>query len=397
MTRKSSAPTTDRIVLDMVRLPYAGARISGARFFVSRGVFPFAVLGSLCLVVFLFLSNSAQGEGPPRSRPILLPKPAGGSEEKPAELTRLRRRSNVMGTSLEITVVGNVEAELESAITAAALEMKRVEDLMTDWRPSALTRLNERAGEGPCAVPRELLEIIDRGLKLGARTSGAFDITYAGAGRLWDFKRKPPVIPTPEEIERALKSVGYRRVRIDRGAGTVELEGTMRIGLGGIAKGYGVDRAMAVIRGRGIVSAVVNAGGDLRSRGSDLTGSGWEVEVVHPREPGRGLARFRLEDASLATSGDYSRFFVLDGVRYHHILDPRTGSPARGCITASVVAPRAEEADALATALCVLGPEAGLELVASLPEVEALCVSLDGRVFASKGLEESLLGEEREN
>jgi thiamine biosynthesis lipoprotein len=291
----------------------------------------------------------------------------------------------VMGTSLELEAWGPDGARLDAALAAAEAELRRVEDLMTTWRDSPLTRLNARAGEGPVEVPIELARMVDQALRIAEATGGAFDPTWHSVGKLWDFKADPPVLPDDAEIERALAKVDWSRVEVDLEASTVTLPAGTTIGLGGIAKGYGVDRAVAVLREHGVEHALVNAGGDLRTLGRDR-GRPWEIAIRHPRRRGDVMATVPISNLCVVTSGDYERFFELHGVRYHHILDPRTGRPATGCLSATVIGPEASLCDALATALCVLGPERGLALVERLDAVEALLVGLDGEVRRSSGL-----------
>ena len=296
------------------------------------------------------------------------------------------RRLEVMGTELLIEAVGPDADRLDRAIEAAIAEIRRVEDLMTDWRPSPLTALNDAAGRGPREVPDELARLLASALEVGRVTGGAFDVTYAGVGRLWDFRRDPPVVPEPAAVEDGLRHVGLDQVEVDVERGTVSLPEGFRIGLGGIAKGYGVDRAMKVLMDHGVRHAMVNAGGDLKALGRKR-GKLWEIAIRHPRDRERVLAVLPVSNTCVVTSGDYERFFEKDGRRYHHIIDPRTGYPSTGCMSATVVAPDAAIADALATALCVLGPEEGLALVERLDRVEALLVGMDGVVVVSKGLE----------
>jgi len=313
--------------------------------------------------------------------PLLL-----SSAAQDAEPLVLRERElGAMGTTLELRAIGPDAERLESALEAAVLEIQRVEDVMTDWRPSPLTKLNDAAGTGPHAVPAELARLVARALELGRLSDGAFDVTYAGAGKLWDFKRDPPLLPDPAAIERALRVVDYRRVSVDLEANTVELPAGARIGLGGIAKGYGVDRAMQVLMDHGVRHALVNAGGDLKALGRKFD-EPWEIAIRHPRDRERVIAALPVSNTCVVTSGDYERFFEHEGKRYHHILDPRTGYPSQGCMSATVVAPDAAFADALATALCVLDPVEGMELVERLDRVEALLVDLDGEVTFSSGL-----------
>ncbi len=303
-----------------------------------------------------------------------------------ADAQVLRERSlAVMGTSLELRVIGPDARALEQALDAAEAEIRRVEDLMTDWRPSPLETLNEAAGRGPEVTDPELVELIARAIEIQRLTKGAFDVTYAAIGRLWDFKTSPPLVPDEAAVRAALPFVDATRIRVSVDASTVELPEGFRIGLGGIAKGYGVDRAMDVLMKHGIRHAIVNAGGDLKALGRKF-GEPWTIAIKHPRDRERVLALLPVSNTCVVTSGDYERFFERDGKRYHHILDPRTGYPATGCMSATVVAPNAAFADALATALCVLGPETGLELVETLPRVEALLVDLEGAVHTSTGL-----------
>ena len=328
------------------------------------------------LAALLALPALAQDTGSP-------PEP----NAKPA-LELVERRLGVMGTELQLTVLGRDKAHLVATLDAAEAELRRVEDVFTSWRDSELTRLNAHAGKGPFEVSQEQARLIARALKVGELSGGAFDITFASVGKLWDFKADPPKLPTPEDVKAALAHVGYAKVKVDLQRSTVELPEGTRIGLGGMAKGYGVDRAMQVYLERGIEHGIVNAGGDLKALGLKH-GKPWEVAIKHPRDRERVLAVIPVSNACVVTSGDYERFVEVDGKRYHHILDPRTGYPSTGCMSATVIAPDAALADALATALCVLGPEEGLKLIDGLPRVEALVVGLDGKVHRSQGLPEA--------
>lgn len=295
------------------------------------------------------------------------------------------RETGVMGTDLVLRVVGEDPARLDAALDAAEAELRRVEDLATDWRESPLTRLNDAAGRGPQPVEPELRHLIARALRIAAITGGAFDPTFAGVGHLWHFDGGDPRLPDPAAIAAALETIDHTRVVVDEEAGTVELPAGFRVGLGGIAKGYGVDRAMQVLIDHGVTSGVVNAGGDMKLLGKK-DGEPWEIAIKHPRRRDEAMAVLHLSNVSVVTSGDYERFLEIDGKRYHHILDPRTGYPSTGCLSASVVGPSAETCDALATALCVIGPEDGLALVEQLDRVEAILVGLDGKVHVSTGL-----------
>ncbi|MCP3914405.1 MAG: FAD:protein FMN transferase [bacterium] len=306
---------------------------------------------------------------------------------EPSADVLVERKLGVMGTELIIEVIGPDRAALDRALDAAVLEIQRVEDMMTSWRDSPLVRMNAKAGGGPQVVPAELARLVARGTEISRATDGAFDQTFASVGKLWDFKRDPPLLPDADTIRAALAKVGFDRVAVDLDANTIDLPAGTAIGLGGIAKGYGVDRAMAVLMKHGVEHAFVNAGGDLKALGRKH-GELWRVAIRHPRKRGEVLALIPVSNTCLVTSGDYERFFEREGKRYHHILDPRTGYPATGCMSATVLAPDAAFADALATASCVLGTKRALEIVESLPRVEALLVGLDGEVHKSSGLDD---------
>lgn len=314
------------------------------------------------------------------------------AQDEPPLLTR-ERRLEVMGSDLQLEVLGPDVAALDSALDAAVAEMRRIEDLCTDWRASPLTTLNEAAGQGPQPVDPELLRLIARSLEVSRLTGGAFDVTFASVGKLWDFKRRPPLIPDQATIDAALAHVGWQKVAIDPERGTIALPAGTRIGLGGIAQGYGADRAMAVIMRHGIRHALVNVSGDVKALGRKQ-GQPWRIAVKHPRDRERVLAVLPISNTCLITSGDYERFFFHEGKRYHHILDPRTGYPATGAMSATVLGPEATVVDALATALCVLPPAEGLALIERLPRTEALIVGLDGEVHLTSGLRSGVHGGE---
>ena len=316
------------------------------------------------------------------------PAPVVAPETAPT-LERHERKLGVMGTELILEVYHADAAVARTATDAAIAELVRIEDMMTSWRDSPLTRLNAHAGQGGFEVPRELARLLARSFAVAELTGGAFDPTYASAGRLWDFKAQPPQVPSEAEIALALRSVGFAKVQIDLEQNRVSLPEGFRVGLGGIAKGYGVDRAMQVLMDHGIEHAMVNAGGDLKVLGLQ-NGEAWRIAVRHPRAKDRIIAMVPLANTCIVTSGDYERFFEQNGKRYHHILDPRTGMPASGAMSATVIAQDAAFADALATAMVVLGPERGLPIIEALPRVEAILVDMQGKVHASKGLADKI-------
>jgi thiamine biosynthesis lipoprotein len=296
----------------------------------------------------------------------------------------LRGQRRMMGTAFEVRLVtADIERGCE-AIDAAFAEVAREEALFSEYRAdSEISAVNRSAGGAPVVVDPEVFALLQRALWASRATGGAFDVTFAACGGLWSIRERR--VPDDESLAACLANVGFRKVRLDERQSSVLLpEAGMRVGLGGIAKGYGVDRAVELLLARGFRNLVVDGGGDLRVEGSDVDGP-WTVNIAHPRRPGEVFDTLRLSRGAIVTSGDYLRYFERDGVRYHHILDPATGRPAARSMAVTVVAPTATDADALATGLFVLGPEAGLARIASMAGVEALYFSPDGRVIASPG------------
>jgi thiamine biosynthesis lipoprotein len=292
-----------------------------------------------------------------------------------------------MGSELAIEVYGPDATACERAVAAARAEIDRLDAMMTDWKPvSPLMDINHAAGVRPVRVPPELFFILKRSLQISELTGGAFDISFGAAGRLWNWRAPDPRIPAPDELRKALENVGWKHVFLDEKEGTAFLDRPgIRIGLDAIGPGYAADLAMEKIRALGIRDAMIDMSGDVRVTGRQA-GRPWRIGIRHPRNPEADLDTLTVTEAGVATSGDYGRFFVKDGKRYSHIIDPRTGYPADVCQSVTVVAPVLAFADALATALCVMGPGPGMALVEKLEGVEALFVAADGTVTVSRGL-----------
>ena len=298
----------------------------------------------------------------------------------------VKRHRLLMGTVVEISVIGRDEDKAAAAIGDAFAEMERIEKLMSRWIPeSEVSRINGRAGGKPVKVSPEVLKVIQRAGEISKASGGYFDISIGALLDLWGFEGSGSRVPSKVEVEKALGSVGYGAVVVDEEAATVELTKGMRIDLGGIAKGYAVDRAYELLTSRGYGNVIVNAGGDMRVGGRKPNGP-WVIGIQDPRDRSRILATFDAEGSSVATSGDYERYFEIDGIRYHHLLNPFTGFPARGCRSVTILAKEALSADALATAVFVMGPRKGLQLIEALEGIEGLIVSADGDIIQSEGL-----------
>lgn len=289
----------------------------------------------------------------------------------------------LMGTTVTIEADGLDRPRLEAAISAAFAEIARIEALMSPHRPdSDVARLSAAAGEA--TVAPETAEVIAAGLELGRRSGGAFDLTLGRLKGLWGIEEEAPRIPAPAEIRGALAGVGPQALAVD-GTTVRKRLPSLAVDLGAIAKGFAVDRAIAVLRSHGVASAAVNAGGNILVFGT-RQGRPWRVGIQHPRQSDGVLATVEVSDRAVATSGDYERFFERNGRRYHHIFDPQTGYPADRCQSVTILAPTAMLADGLSTTVFVLGPEQGLALLRGYPGVDALIVAADGRWHATPAL-----------
>ena len=303
-----------------------------------------------------------------------------------------------MGSDFEITAVHSRQELAREAIEAAWVEIDRIEAMISSWQENSETSaINRNAGIRPVRVSSELFRLIRRAVKVSELTAGAFDITFAGVGDLWDFKASEPEVTSPEAIADALRYVGYRKIHLDPENQTVFLEDRgARIGFGAIGKGFAANRAALVLKEHGIRSGLVSAGGDLVAFGRREDGAPWDIAIAHPRDRSRVLARVPLTEQAVVTSGDYEKFFVVGGRRYSHIIDPRTGWPASGLQAVTVICPDAEMADALATAAFVLGPEDGLALIDRMQGVEALFVTRTGELRSTSTLDTHIQEGDRE-
>jgi thiamine biosynthesis lipoprotein len=296
-----------------------------------------------------------------------------------------RVEDGIMGTRIAVELWADDAAQGRAAIEAVLAETRRVDQAMSTYKPtSELSVVNAHAAERPVQVSQELFDLLATSLDYSRATDGAFDITYASVGYLYDFRQR--VRPTDKQIEAALPGINYRHVILDREARTVRFaRAGVRIDLGGIGKGHAVDRGIAVLQTRGIEHALVTAGGDSRIIG-DRFGNPWVVGIRHPDRKDEVIARIPLEDAAISTSGDYERYFDESGVRYHHIIDPHTGKSASKVRSATIIGPTATRTDGLSKTAFVLGPERAIEIYNRLEDIDAVLVTPDGRVLYTKGL-----------
>jgi thiamine biosynthesis lipoprotein len=306
-----------------------------------------------------------------------------------AQPVAVNRILKLMGNRFEFTVIAENQQDGDLAIDAAIQEVKRIELLLTTFSHLSQTSLiNENAGLLAVKVDLEVLHLIERSLRISAITDGAFDITYGSIDkRLWNFD--PHMTSLPDE-QTALASVGlidYRNVMLDKKNSTVFLRNKgMRIGFGGIGKGYAADQAKSVLQKLGIKSGIVNAAGDLVTWGTQIGGRPWTVGIADPEQTNRPFSSLKISDMAIATSGSYEKFVTINGKRYSHTIDPKTGLPVSGVKSVSIICPSAELADALATPVVVMGVKVGLELINQIKQVACVIIDDDDQVFTSNNI-----------
>ncbi|MEJ0087377.1 MAG: FAD:protein FMN transferase [Pseudomonadota bacterium] len=297
----------------------------------------------------------------------------------------MTRSEAIMGTRCAVELWSEDKAAGEAAITSVFDDMKRIDRLMSTWKEDTeISKVNREASRHPVKISKELFDLLVTSVQYSELTQGAFDITYASVGYLYDFKKG--VHPDQKAIDKALPGINWRHMKLDAKKTTVYFTRPgMRIDLGGIAKGYSVDRGIEILEKQGITRAMVNAGGDTRIIG-DRFGKPWVVGIRDPDHEGKTFLRMPLENTAFSTSGDYERYFDEDGKRFHHIIDPKTGDSARKCRSVTIISGNATRTDALTKSVFIMGPEEGIKFIDTLSDVDAVAVSPDGRVFYSKGL-----------
>jgi thiamine biosynthesis lipoprotein len=347
------------------------------------------LVGGLIVAIVIggWMATSAQSSrvGPSASAPT--------TGELPPAPESVQVESRVMGTLVKITAYGSERADHEhvhGAIAAAVRELRRLDGAMSSWHAdSDVSRVNASQGK-PVEVGPDTFEVIQKGLWASRISSGAFDITFASMGKMWEFPGAgivPSEIPSEEKVAQRRGLVDYRAVEVDAQTRTVRIPAGRKIGLGGIAKGYAVDRAAAVMRSRGLSSFLIQAGGDLYAAGEKPDGRGWTVALQDPRGPaGASFATIELRDCAMSTAGDYERYFIEEGRRFHHIIDPRTGYPATAARSVNLLAESAFVSDVVDDIVFILGPQEALPIVESIAGAGAIVVDADNRLWVSERL-----------
>ncbi len=290
-----------------------------------------------------------------------------------------------MGTSTVVEIFAKTPGQAEECSQRVFNEMHRIDELMSPYiETSELAIINKQAANRPVKISAELFKLIEKSIEFSQLSNGAFDITFASVGYLYDYRMKQR--PTDQQINRQLDGINYKNIRLNKAQLSISFSHkNTRIDLGGIAKGYAVDNSIDIISSCGIKNGLVSAGGDSRILG-DKNGRPWIMGVRHPRDKHKVVVSIPLSDSAISTSGDYERYFIEDGKRYHHIIMPATGEPAKSTWSTSVMANKAITSDALSTTLFVLGKEKALPLINSLDGIEAIIIDAKGKMFYSNGL-----------
>lgn len=294
-----------------------------------------------------------------------------------------------MGNQFHIGAVSSNEAIANSALKEAVLEIKRIEEKLSTYKEHSETNLiNDNAGITTVEVSEETIALIERSIKISVLTQGAFDITYGGLDKkFWNFDKEMKELPNIEDAKKAVSLINYRNIEINKSESTVFLkEKGMRIGFGGIGKGYAADMAKKVMISMGIDSGVVNASGDMTVWGLKPEGEKWSIGIVHPSYQNAFFSKMEITNHSVATSGNYEKYVMIGGKRYSHTIDPKTGMPIKGIKSITTICPFAEFADAIATPIMVMGIEKGLNLVNQINGLECIIFDDDDKIYVSNNI-----------
>ncbi len=300
-----------------------------------------------------------------------------------------KRTQKLMGSRFEITVVAKYSTQASGYIDLAVGEITRIEKLISSWDPASQTsEINRNAGVKPIKVDEELYNLIGRSVEISKLTDGAFDISFASMDKIWKFDGSMTEMPPKVAIKQSVAKVGYQNIILDPENFTVflKLEG-MKIGFGGIGKGYAADKAKKLLIEKGVSAGIINASGDMNTWGKQPDGEFWKVALTNPMDKNKAFALLPLNENAVVTSGNYEKYVTFNNIRYTHIIDPRTGYPSTGIISATVFAPKAEIADALATSIFVMGKDVGIDFINQLPKIECIIIDEKGEIFTSKHIE----------
>lgn len=304
-------------------------------------------------------------------------------------LREFKRPQKLMGNAFEITAVSDDKNSANQHIDAAIDEIRRIEKLLTTFSEESQTNLiNRNAGIKPVKVDWEIFDLIERSLRISRITDGYFDISYGGIDKsFWNFDREMKELPNPELIKDHLKLVNYQNIILDRENQTIFLkEKGMRIGFGGIGKGYAAEKAKKLLQKRGVLSGIVNASGDLTTWGNQADGKPWTVGIADPNNVKQPFSYMNITDMAIATSGNYEKFVVIGGKKYSHTINPKTGMPVSGVKSVTIFCPNAEIADAMATPVSIMGIDSALNMVNQINHLECIIIDDQDRIYSSQNI-----------
>ena len=299
------------------------------------------------------------------------------------------RSLKLMGNNFTITVVANGQSDAEALIDTAVNEIKRIEKLLTTFSDDSQTSLiNKFAGIGPVKVDPEVFELIQRSIGISHITQGAFDITYGSIDKtLWNFDKTMEALPSKEDALRMVHLIDYKNIELDAQNSTVFLKNKgMRIGFGGIGKGYAAEMAKKLLIEKGVSSGIVNASGDLTAWGAQPSGKQWRIGISNPDRPEDIFSYLDISGKAVATSGNYEKYVMIGGKKYSHTIDPKTGLPISGIKSVTVISGNAEFADAMATPIAVMGINAGLYLIDQIPDLHCIIIDDNNKIYTSKNI-----------
>lgn len=311
------------------------------------------------------------------------------TEPLTAEQQVYRRVLKLMGNRFEISVVWDDPVAAGVHIDAAVDEIRRIESLLTTFSENSQTnQINRQAGEQPVKVDREVFELIARSKRISEITQGAFDLSYGSVDKkLWNFDQHMTALPDPATAASMVRLINYRHILLDEKKSTVFLkEKGMRIGFGGIGKGYAAEKAKQVLKDRGVPSGVVNAAGDLTAWGYQPNGEPWTIGIADPAAARHPFSSLNIMDMAVATSGNYEKYVIIGGKRYSHTIDPKTGLPVHGIKSVTIISPNAEIADAMATPVMIMGVKVGLDLVNQLHGLACIIIDESDKVYTSRNI-----------
>lgn len=311
-------------------------------------------------------------------------------KEVPAITTQVYKKVlKLMGNRFELSVVWQNETEAMHLIEQAVEEIRRIEKLLTTYSEDSQTSLiNQQAGIAPVKVDREVFELIRRSQKISAVTQGAFDITYGSVDkRLWNFDKNMTALPDADTARQSVHLINYQNVILDEEACTVFLKKPgMRIGFGGIGKGYAAEQAKSVLKSLGVTSGIVNASGDLTAWGHQPNGQEWTIGIADPDAARTPFSYLSITDMAIATSGNYEKYVMIGGKRYSHTIDPKTGLPVTGIKSVTIISPNAEIADAMATPVMIMGIRAGLDMINQVKGLACIIIDDNDEIYTSRNI-----------